>query len=93
MNLTVFDLRKVDIEASSSRDSTGSWDAIITETGADWDVRALVSWYTMSVEPFLSRTSTSSRITTSPRLLVDRWLARMRAMSSVENPLSGNPAS
>lgn len=86
------DLRNDDMEASSSMESTGSCEIMMTDTGAE-PSRGRVSWYTMSVEPLLSRTSTSSRITTSPRWLFTRCWDRIRAMSSGEKPLSGNPLS
>ena len=47
----------------------------------------------MSTEPFLSKTSTSSRMTSIARSPVARWDAMARAISSAENPLSGNPLS
>lgn len=91
--MTVLDLRNVESEASSRSGSIGSWDIMISDTGAVCPVRARVSWYTMSVEPLLSSMSTSSSTTTRPRLFPARCCARTRAISSEEKPLSGNPGS
>ena len=47
----------------------------------------------MSVVPFLSSTSTSSRTTTRLRLLLARCVVIALEMSSAEKPLVGNPGS
>ena len=44
MNLTVLVLRNVDCDASSRSASSGSWEIIITHTGAERGVSVLVSW-------------------------------------------------
>ena len=93
MNLTVLVLRNVDCEASSRSASSGSWEIMITQTGAERGVSVLVSWYTTSTEPFLRSTSTSSSTTSMVLVLDARWETMERAISSVENPLSGYPLS
>ena len=93
MNLTVLVLRNVDIEASSSSESMGSWEIMMTQTGAARVVSVLVSWYTMSTDAFFSRTSTSSSITISEQSLTERRDAMALAISSVEKPRSGYPLS
>ncbi len=93
LNLTTLDLRKVDMEASSSRESRGSWDIMIRDTGAAFSLWGRVSRYTRSVVPLFSNTSTSSRTTTRGRRLAVRWDERVLTMSSTENPLEGYPGS
>ena len=44
MNLTVLERLNVDSDASSRRLSMGSWEIMITDTGAERSPTPLVSW-------------------------------------------------
>ena len=86
---------KVESDAWSSSPSRLYWEIIISDTLPTDSVPSekRVSWYTRSIPPFFRSRSTSSRIITMFLVFPARCVLRTLDISSVENPLSGNPLS